>query len=102
MSKSTTLEQLNQRWYEQKVAKHNRTFSSAGKPKKDRWAQLYHAHARRINRQHRMINRASFVAAYLSELSMWGQVTRANRKIIGYPERVYVFGNSGTPQEKQS
>jgi len=102
VSKSTTLEQLNQRWHEQKTAKHNRTFSSAGKPSKDRWAQIVHAHKRRIDRQHRLINRASFIAAYLSELSMWGPLIRSNRKIIGYPERVYVFGNSGIPKEKQS
>ncbi|HGH0375283.1 TPA: hypothetical protein ACJHE1_004375 [Yersinia enterocolitica] len=98
MSKSTTLEQLKQRWYEQKCVKHNRTFSAAGRPGKERFAQLFHAHTRRINRQHRLINRASRVAGYLTELCAWSQIIRSNRKLSGYPERIHVFGNSGTPK----
>lgn len=101
MSKSTTLEQLNQRWYEQKCAKHNRAFNAAGRPHKDRFAQLFHAHARRINRQHRLINRASRVAGYLTELCTWSQIIRSNRKLSGYPDRIHVFGNSGTPKGKR-
>lgn len=99
--KSTTLEQLNERWYQQKCAKHNRAISSAGYPDKARFAQMFHAHARRINRQHRLINRASRVAGYLTELCFWSEVTRDNRQLSGYPVRIHIFGNSGTPKGKR-
>ncbi|EKN4811523.1 TPA: hypothetical protein ACPZRY_004615 [Yersinia enterocolitica] len=101
MSKSTTLEQLNQRWYEQKCVKHNRAFNAAGRPGKERFAQLFHAHARRINRQHRLINRASRVAGDLTYLCTWSQIIRSNRKLSGYPVCIHIFGNSGTPKGKR-
>ncbi|HHH1980875.1 TPA: hypothetical protein ACPZUA_003903 [Yersinia enterocolitica] len=99
--KATTLEQLNERWYQQKLAKHNRAFNGAGRPGKERFAQIFHAHARRINRQHRLINRASRVAGDLTYLCTWSQIIRSNRKLSGYPVIIHIFGNSGTPKGKR-
>jgi hypothetical protein len=98
MSKSTTLDQLNVRWHEQKVATHKRTFSAAGNLNKERWAEVVRVHKRRVLRRKGYRNRAANVAGILAEYQIWAEVIRSNRKHLNMPPEVHRFGNGG--QEK--
>ncbi|WP_313382836.1 hypothetical protein [Pantoea sp.] len=95
MSKSTTLEQLQARWHEQKLAKHKRAYSAAGRPGKSRWSEIFEAHKRRVLRRNGVRNRAANVAGTLSDYQAWAEMVRANRKHFGLPPQVHRFGNSG-------
>lgn len=95
MRKSSTLEQLNEAWHQEKVAKHYRTYNGAGKPDHHRWQETVKAHKKKVSRCRQMKNRAKWVACWLNDLDTWSFVIRNNRKSIGLPPQITTFGNSG-------
>ncbi|MBD2816514.1 hypothetical protein ID850_17600 [Xenorhabdus sp. Flor] len=94
--KSTTLDQLNSRWYEQKKSTHTRGYNAAGRPSEERWREIVLAHVRRVNRGRIVKNNAAKVAERLTELESLSWIVSNNRKLSGLPPMKFVFGNSGT------
>jgi hypothetical protein len=43
MSKVSTANQISERWHLERMAKHRRTYSAAGSPDRDRWAEIVRA-----------------------------------------------------------
>lgn len=95
MSKATTLTQLTECWYQQKLTVHRRTYSAAGKPPPERWKEICDAHNRRVMRRKKLRNPAMRVASILGEYYLWAAMIRSNRKHVGLPPQVHRFGNSG-------
>ena len=95
MSKATYLDQLESRWFDQRLARGRRVFIAAGKPDKPRWDQIIYAHRRRAFRIHgtKSANRASRVANELSNLEMFSTAVRNNRKLSGMEPQVITVRN---------
>lgn len=95
MSKSSTANQISERCHLERMAKHRRTYSSAGSPNKDRWAEICRAHRRRVSRRNGLGNRAIRLVAKITERDFWSGAIRNNRKSEGLPPLVFRISHSG-------
>lgn len=101
MSKVSTANQITERWHLERMAKHRRTYSAAGSPDRNRWAEIVRVHRRRVLRRNGLRNRAARVAVKITERDFWAEAIRSNRNSEGLPPQVFRISHSGVISDGQ-